>query len=401
MATATATTMTLLFWSAFLLVFYAYVGYGIVLYALLRVRRVFFPSKMYPSLVELPEVTFVVCAYNEADWIEQKIANSLALDYPRERIRFCFVTDGSDDATPDLVRNYPYPAGVRWELLHQPERRGKIAAFQRAMEHISSPIVISTDANTLVNTAGVRNLVRHFADPQVGAVAGEKRIFLSERDDASSAGEGIYWRYESALKRWDAELWTVVGAAGELFAFRREAYEHVPTDTVVEDFYLTMRIAQKGWRVQYAPDAYAVETSSASVQEELKRKIRISAGGLQAVWRLGALLNPFRYGVLTFQYVSHRVLRWTLAPLLLPVLLALNIALAWQGSTFYQGILVTQLAFYAAAWAGYLLERRKMKVKVFFVPYYFCVMNYAQYAGFRRFVRGKQSVMWEKAKRAG
>ena len=393
--------MTLLFWSALLLVFYAYVGYGIVLYVLLRLRRVFFPQKMYPLPAELPEVTFVVCAYNEADWIEQKIANSLALDYPRERIRFCFVTDGSDDATPDLVRNYPYPADVRWELLHQPERRGKIAAFQRAMEYIQSPVVISTDANTLVNAAGVRNLVRHFADPQVGAVAGEKRIFLSERDDASSAGEGIYWRYESALKRWDAELWTVVGAAGELFAFRREAYEHVPTDTVVEDFYLTMRIAQKGWRVQYAPDAYAVETSSASVQEELKRKIRISAGGLQAVWRLGALLNPFRYGVLTFQYVSHRVLRWTLAPLLLPVLLALNVALAWQGSTFYQAILVAQVAFYAAAWAGYLLERRKMKVKVFFVPYYFCVMNYAQYAGFRRFVRGKQSVMWEKAKRAG
>ena len=169
--------MTLLFWSALLLVFYAYVGYGIVLYVLLRLRRVFFPQKMYPLPAELPEVTFVVCAYNEADWIEQKIANSLALDYPRERIRFCFVTDGSDDATPDLVRNYPYPADVRWELLHQPERRGKIAAFQRAMEYIQSPIVISTDANTLVNAAGVRNLVRHFADPQVGAVAGEKRFY--------------------------------------------------------------------------------------------------------------------------------------------------------------------------------------------------------------------------------
>lgn len=393
--------MTLLFWLSFLIVFYAYVGYGIVLYALLRLQRVFFPKKTYPPLAELPEVTFVVCAYNEADWIEQKIANSIALDYPRNRIRFCFVTDGSDDATPDLVRHYPYPADVRWELLHQPERRGKIAAFQRAMEHIQSPVVISTDANTLVNTAGVRNLVRHFADPRVGAVAGEKRIFLSERDDASSAGEGIYWRYESALKRWDAELWTVVGAAGELFAFRREAYEHVPSDTVVEDFYLTMRIAQKGWRVQYAPDAYAVETSSASVQEELKRKIRISAGGLQAVWRLGALLNPLRYGVLTFQYISHRVLRWTLAPLLLPVLLALNVALAWQGNTFFQWMLAAQVAFYAAAWAGYLLERRKLKVKMLFVPYYFCVMNYAQYAGFRRFVRGQQSVLWEKAKRAG
>jgi len=339
-------------------------------------------------------------AYNEADWIEQKIANSLELDYPRDRIRFCFVTDGSDDATPDLVRRYPFAADVRWELLHQPERRGKIAAFQRAMEHIQSPLVISTDANTLVNTAAVRNMVRHFADLKVGAVAGEKRIFLGEKDDASSAGEGIYWRYESSLKKWDAELWTVVGAAGELFAFRREAYEHVPTDTIVEDFYLTMRIAQKGWRVQYAPDAYAVETSSASVQEELKRKIRISAGGLQAVWRLAPLLNFFRYGVLTFQYLSHRVLRWTVAPLFLPILLIVNIVLAWQGNRFYQLILIAQLGFYAAALAGYLLEQRKLKMKVFFVPYYFCVMNYAQYAGFRRFIRGSQSVLWERAKRA-
>ncbi len=389
-----------IFWTGFFIVFYAYVGYGIVLYLLVRLKRIVSSKKEIRQPEVLPEVTFVVCAYNEADWIEQKIANSLELDYPRDRIRFCFVTDGSDDATPDLVRRYPFAADVRWELLHQPERRGKIAAFQRAMEHIQSPLVISTDANTLVNTAAVRNMVRHFADLKVGAVAGEKRIFLGEKDDASSAGEGIYWRYESSLKKWDAELWTVVGAAGELFAFRREAYEHVPTDTIVEDFYLTMRIAQKGWRVQYAPDAYAVETSSASVQEELKRKIRISAGGLQAVWRLAPLLNFFRYGVLTFQYLSHRVLRWTVAPLFLPILLIVNIVLAWQGNRFYQLILIAQLGFYAAALAGYLLEQRKLKMKVFFVPYYFCVMNYAQYAGFRRFIRGSQSVLWERAKRA-
>jgi poly-beta-1,6-N-acetyl-D-glucosamine synthase len=192
-----------------------------------------------------------------------------------------------------------------------------------------------------------------------------------------------------------------VGAAGELFAFRREAYEHVPLDTIVEDFYLTMRIAQKGWRVQYAPDAYAVESSSASVQEELKRKIRISAGGLQAVWRLLPLLNVFRYGVITFQYVSHRVLRWTLAPLFLPILLLTNIYLAYCGQTLYQIILGLQLCFYGAALAGWLLERRKMKIKAFFVPYYFCVMNYAQYAGFRRIIRGQQSVLWERAKRVG
>jgi poly-beta-1,6-N-acetyl-D-glucosamine synthase len=226
-----------LFWSGLALVFYTYLGYGLVLWGLVRARRA--QRAAQPLLDDFsPEVTFVVCAYNEADCISQKIENSLALDYPRDRVRFCFVTDGSDDDTPALVRDFPYPADVRWEHLHQPERRGKIAAFQRAMEGIGTAVVVSTDANTLVNREGLRRLVRHFADPQVGAVAGEKRISMGEKGDASSAGEGIYWQYESLLKKWDAELWSVVGAAGELFAFRREAYEHVPPDTLVEDFYL-------------------------------------------------------------------------------------------------------------------------------------------------------------------
>lgn len=393
------TLLELIFWTGFLIVFYAYLGYGIVLWGLLRIKRLFSAAKPLPD-APLPEVTFVVCAYNEEDWIEQKIANSLALDYPSERIRFCFVTDGSDDRTSDLVRNYPYPPGTQWQLLHQPERRGKIAAFQRSMQHVTTPIVVSTDANTLVNRDAVRRIVRHFAYPEVGAVAGEKRISTGRKADAGSAGEGIYWQYESLLKKWDAELWSVVGAAGELFAFRTDVYEHVPTDTIVEDFYLTMRIAQKGYRVQYEPEAYAVESSSASVAEELKRKVRIAAGGLQAMVRLAPLLNVFRYGVLTFQYVSHRVLRWTLAPLFLPVLFIVNMLLAMQDSRFYQFIVLIQLLFYAAAVAGYLLETRKIKVKAFFVPYYFCVMNYSMYAGFVRLVRGRQSVLWERAKRA-
>lgn len=392
--------LEIIFWTGFFVVFYAYLGYGIVLWGLVVFKRLFVRSPQYSSASPLPEVTFIVCAYNEEEWIEQKIANSLALDYPPERIRFCFVTDGSDDRTPDLVRNFPYPPDTRWTLLHQPQRQGKIAAFQRAMQQVTTPIVVSTDANTLVNREAVRRIVGHFADPKVGAVAGEKRIATGEKADAGSAGEGIYWQYESLLKKWDSELWSVVGAAGELFAFRTDVYEHVPTDTLVEDFYLTMRIAQKGYRVRYEPDAYAAETSSASVAEELKRKIRIAAGGLQAVVRLASLLNIFRYGVLTFQYVSHRVLRWTLAPLFLPVLFVLNVLLATKGSFFYQIILLAQIIFYAAALAGYVFERRKLKVKAFFVPYYFCVMNYSMYAGFVRLARGRQSVLWERAKRA-
>jgi cellulose synthase/poly-beta-1,6-N-acetylglucosamine synthase-like glycosyltransferase len=391
--------LEIVFWTGILIVFYAYIGYGIVLWALVRLKRLFSPANTLPADY-LPEVIFIVCAYNEEEYMGQKIHNSLALDYPRERIRFLFVTDGSNDQTPDIVQNFPYPADVRWELLHQPERRGKIAAFQRAMQQVQMPVVVSTDANTFVNREAVRHLVRHFADPQVGAVAGEKRISMSGKADAGEAGEGIYWQYESTLKKWDAEFWSVVGAAGELFAFRRDIYEPVPTDTIVEDFYLTMRIAQKGYRVQYEPEAYAVETSSASVAEEMKRKVRIAAGGLQAVVRLAPLLNVFRYGRLSFQYISHRVLRWTLAPLFLPILLVINVLLATQGSRFYQITLLVQMLFYAAALAGYLLEQKKLKVKAFFVPYYFCLMNYSMYAGFVRLVRGRQSVLWERAKRA-
>ncbi|MCC6281390.1 MAG: glycosyltransferase family 2 protein [Saprospiraceae bacterium] len=387
-----------LFWAGMVVVFYAYLGYGMVLFIWVRVKRMF--RKAVPETNNLPEVTVVVCAYNEKDWITQKIANSLALDYPLAHIHFLFVTDGSDDGTDALVQTYPYPAGTQWQLLHQPERRGKIAAFQRAMQHIHTPIVISTDANTLVNKEAVHRIVRHFSDPQVGAVAGEKRIAMQQKEGASSAGEGIYWKYESMLKKWDAELWTVVGAAGELFAFRSEVYEHVPADTIVEDFYLTMRIAQKGFRVQYEPGAYAAETSSVSVSEELKRKVRIAAGGLQAVVRLAPLLNIFRYGLLSFQYISHRVLRWTLAPISLPLLLIFNIILAARGEILYQWLLGAQVLFYAAALMGYLLEQRKMKMKIFFIPYYFCVMNYSMYAGFLRIVRGNQSVLWEKARRS-
>lgn len=391
--------LEIIFWTGLLIVFYAYIAYGVVLWVLVRLKRLFTAAKSLPADHHLPEVAFVVCAYNEQECMEQKIANSLALDYPRDLIRFFFVTDGSDDQTPGIVRNYPYPAGVRWQLLHQPERRGKIAAFQRAMQQVEAPVVVSTDANTSVNREAVRHLVRHFADPQVGAVAGEKRISMAEKAGAGEAGEGIYWQYESALKKWDAELWSVVGAAGELFAFRREIHEPVPPDTIVEDFYLTMRIAQKGYRVQYEPEAYAVETSSASVAEEMKRKVRIAAGGLQAVVRLAPLLNIFRYGVLSFQYISHRVLRWTLAPLFLPILLVVNVLLAIQGNRFYQVVLLAQILFYAAALAGYLLEKRKMKIKAFFVPYYFCLMNYSMYAGFVRLVRGRQSVLWERVRR--
>ncbi len=268
------------------------------------------------------------------------------------------------------------------------------------MPLVTTPVVIFTDANTMLNEHAAINLARHFKDSQVGAVAGEKRVSSGEQDAASGAGEGFYWKYESALKRWDSALYSVVGAAGELFAVRTDLYEEVPADTIIEDFYLTLSIAQAGYRVVYEPEAYAAEGPSASVKEELKRKIRIAAGGVQAIVRLRGLLNPFRYGVLSFQYISHRVLRWTVTPFALVGLFLSNAWLLNEQAVFYQLFFAGQLFFYALAAVGWGLAARKIKMKVFFVPYYFCVMNYAVLAGIIRYLQGSQSVLWERAERA-
>ena len=386
------------FWCCVFIVLYTYVGYGIFLLMLVKFKRIFkFRDKDRKSFSQSyePQVTLLVAAYNEEAYIEDKIKNSLSLDYPSGKLNFLFVTDGSNDNTPEIVKNY-----TQIKLLHDPVRKGKIAAVERAMNYVDSEIVVFTDANTMLNENAVLKLVRHYQDSRVGAVAGEKRIMVQEKDNASGAGEGFYWKYESKLKTWDSELHSVVGAAGELFSLRTELFEKVPEDTIIEDFYLTLKIAKAGFRVVYEPEAYALEGPSASVGEELKRKIRIAAGGIQAIVRLKGLLNFFKYGVLSFQYISHRVLRWTLTPLLLPFIFLLNLYLALESTGFYMLLFIFQVLFYLLSAAGYFLAKRDIKIKVFFIPYYFCMMNYAVYKGMIRYCTGSQSVLWEKAERA-
>ena len=341
----------------------------------------------------------MVAAFNEEVCINEKIKNSFEFEYPKNKIKFFFVTDGSNDRTPDIVKNYPNPEGFDLQLFHQPERKGKIAAVERVMKFVKTPFIIFSDANTTVNPKAIKNIVRHYKNEKVGAVAGEKRISLDDLGAANEAGENLYWKYENNLKKWDSEFHSVIGAAGELFSIRTELFHPMPSDTIIEDFVMTMRIARKGYKVVYEPKARALETASASVQEELKSKIRIAAGGIQAIGRLSSILLPFKNPVLTFQYISHRVLRWTLAPLALPFLLIINIYLAIQGEYLFSAILFCQITFYFMAFLGYILEKQKLKFKAFFVPYYFCVMNYAMYKGFFRFIGGKQSVLWERAKR--
>ena len=393
------TFIKIIFWSLLFVVFYAYIGYGILLYAIIKVKRLVKGKKtiVFQSDYE-PDVTLFIAAYNEKDFVAAKIKNSKELEYPPEKLHIVWVTDGSDDGTPDELRKYE---GVVVHHLNQ--RNGKIGAMNRGMKFVKTPVVVFCDANTMLGKESVRRIVNLFNNPKVGCVSGEKRIFSKESDAAAGAGEGLYWKYESTLKKWDAELYSVVGAAGELFAIRTELYQEVEKDTLLDDFIISLRVAQKGYTIQYDPDAYAIESASANVKEELKRKIRISAGGIQSVFRLSSLLNIFRYGTLSFQYISHRVLRWTLAPLSLLFMIPIGMILAFDVGIFemqfYTILFWLQILFYLSALLGWYLENRSIKIKILFVPYYFFIMNLSVFLGLKRYLKGSQSVNWERAKR--
>ena len=390
------TWLEILFWLSLFLVFYTHLGYGILLYMLVKLKELFVKPvrRQLPPDKRLPDVTLFITAFNEEEVVDEKMRNCLGLDYPADKLHIVWTTDGSNDSTNQRLEDWPQ-ATVHF----QPLRQGKTAAMARGM--MPGPLVVFTDANTMLNREAIREIVRAFEDPKVGCVAGEKRIAVQEKDGAAVGGEGIYWKYESTLKALDARLYSAVGAAGELFAVRRELFTVMEPDTLLDDFILSLRIAMQGYKIAYCTQAYAIESGSADMREEQKRKVRIAAGGLQSIWRLRELLNPFRYGMLTFQYVSHRVLRWSLAPVLLFALLPLNIAILLAGGSpvCYGTILALQLLFYIMGGWGYYLSTRQVKNKLLFIPYYFLFMNINVMKGVNYLRKKKGTGAWEKAKR--
>jgi cellulose synthase/poly-beta-1,6-N-acetylglucosamine synthase-like glycosyltransferase len=387
--------MTVIFWVSLFIIFYTYIGYGIVLYVLVRIKRLFIkPVKLVDGSFT-PSLTLIVAAYNEASVIEEKIHNTLQLIYPKDKLQLIFVTDGSTDNTPTVIAQYP-----EIMLLHKEGRSGKINAVHRAMGEVNTEIVVFTDANTFLNENALLRIAKHYVNPKVGAVSGEKRVAIEANADAT-AGEGFYWKYESALKKWDAELYSVVGAAGELFSVRTDLYVAVEPDTLLDDFMISMKIAMKGYKIAYDADAYAMESSSENLKEEYKRKVRIASGGIQSIIRTSKLFNPFFMPLLGFQYLSHRVLRWTITPFLMILVVFVNAYLLFDNVNWLLAmIMVGQLGFYSLASLGWLLERKEMCIKILFIPYYFCFMNYCVLVGiYRYFFTQKSSVLWDKAKR--
>ncbi len=390
--------MITFFWILLSIVIYAYIGYPILLITLCYFSR-FLKSKRIKenNSVYNPEVTLFIAAYNEADFIEKKVSNSLLLNYPKEKLQQVWITDGSNDGTEKQLEKYRFI-----NVYHQEARNGKTGAINRGLKFVKTPIVVFSDANTELNKESINEIVKLFKDSKVGCVAGEKRIQLKGKDNAVNSGEGFYWKYESIVKKKESELNSVIGAAGELFAIRTNLFEEIENDTILDDFIISMQIAQKGYKIKYAPNAYATERASLNIKEELKRKVRIAYGGFQAIPRLKKSLNLFKYPVLTFQYFSHKILRWTLVPFAFFMIFIINVLIllsSHYSHIIYELTLFLQIAFYLFVLLGYLFQSKHMKLKILFSPYYIFIMNLSQIIGLIRFLRKNQSVNWEKSKR--
>jgi len=387
-----------LFWLSLGLVAYSYVGYPALIGAWSAVRDLVGDIRFLGGAVDrrhrrreerLPYVTVVFSAFDEETCIRQKIENCLALDYPADKLEVLVGCDGCTDRTAELARSF---RDRRVRVLEFP-RAGKASALSRLVPQARGDVVILTDANTLMDRTAAKALVRHFDDPEVGAVVGRLRLFNRVRREYE---ESLYWRYETILKYFEGRLGAVVGANGGIYAIRRLLFQHLHRGTIIDDFVVPVRIAARGWRVPFEPSAVAHEETTEDYGREFGRRARIGAGNWQSLGIVPEVLDP-RNGFLCFAFVSHKLLRWA-APLLLALAFALNVLLALQGGTGMKVLLGLQVAFYALAVAGRMKAAGPLR-RVASIAHYFVAMNAALAVGFWRFVRGTQSAAWDRTSR--
>ncbi len=372
---------------------YTYVGY----FALLKILTLFQSPKKLNKDDYFPSVIMLVAAYNEEDCIEEKIENCLSLDYPMTKLSFWFVTDGSNDRTNTIIEKYSNRYS-QIKLFYEKERKGKINAIQRVQHHIDSEIVVFTDANSILNIDAIRLITNHFQYEKVAVVAGNKIIISKTKTKAAATlGEGLYWKFENRLKQLESDFDSVIGAAGELFAIRKELWQKIRTDTIIEDFLISVLPILDGYQLVFEPKAMASETASDGVAEELKRKKRIATGSWQACFYLMGSSKFWNQPRFIFQYFSHKFLR-LLSPFLMILILLLNVFLIQEGG-FWKSLLYLQGIFYFMALCGLVLSSRKVKINLFSVPFYFLMMNYAIMIGTFDYFLGNRKVVWEKSKR--
>jgi cellulose synthase/poly-beta-1,6-N-acetylglucosamine synthase-like glycosyltransferase len=372
----------MLFWLAGACLTYVYVGYPVLVWALAALR-----PRPAARAGFLPSVSVLVCAHDEEARIDARLQNLLALDYPRHRLEILLGSDGSRDATVARARRHP---GVT--VVDFPQRRGKPAVLNDLSRMAHGEVLVLGDVRQRYELDTVRALVAPLAAADVGAVSGE--LFLTEREEGGAVGRGVgvYWRYEKFIRSQESRLDSTVGATGAVYAVRRELFEPLPADAILDDVLLPMRIVRRGYRVLFEPAARAYDIAAATSREEFTRKVRTIAGNFQMFARERWLLSPLR-NRLWAQTISHKGLRLA-SPLFLLVAFLANAALL--DVTLYRWTFAAQALFYIAALGGYLL-RDARRVPVLTVPYVFCLLNYATAVAFSRFVRRRQHVTWERA----
>lgn len=372
--------------SSMLLVAYTFAGYPAIIALLARLH----PRPVRPDRAALPSVTVIVVAHNEQDLIEQKLRDTLALDYPADRLEVVAVCDGSDDETAARAARVD---GVT--VLFEGPRRGKLAAMNRAFDATHGDVVVFSDANNRYSPNALRELVAPLADPAVGVVTGRKAI-----DDGSGRAldraEGLYWRYESKIKVWESAVGSVCAGVGEMLAFRREAYQRPPAGMLTEDLVQVMLAVADGWRVIYVPDAVSLERASTTTQDEALRRARLMAGAWQATWKVLPLLARRRPGV-AWQLASHKVTR-LLVPYAL-VAIAVSTLRLVPSTRWARWLLAGQSAFYASALAGSRLERSGRRNRWLYLSYYFCRMNLAGLSGTVKILSENTGGIWERVPR--
>jgi len=371
---------------AFALAAWHFAGYPLALFALAALRRRPAPVSEAPR----ERVAMIIAAFNEERVIAAKIENALSLDYPPELFSVVVAADGSSDRTADIARSFDDPRVV---CLHESARRGKGHALNRAVAATECDVLVLSDANNFYSPDSIRRLVARLREPGVGGATGAKKIVAS-RERAASGGDGLYWRYESKIKTAESALGGTVTADGEIFALRRESYREIPAHVINDDMYLTFRLVDDKRHVVYEPDAVATEEASITIREDFNTKVRMIAGGMQSM-RL-ELRTIFSSTGFALKFLSHKLLRWIM-PLVLLTLLVTSALLAARPP--FGALFVAQLAFYALAAGGWLLNARNSRPTVLYVPFYFVVMNFAAAGGLWRYLRGRHSVLWTKAAR--
>ena len=374
------------FWISLFLIVYHYVGFPLVV-----VIRSIARKKAVIKKEIWPKVTLVIAAYNEEKVIEEKIRNSLTLDYPRELLEVIVVSDGSTDDTPAIVKRFERDGIIG---LFDPVRRGKTAALNRATGVATGEVVVFSDANCMYDKQAIRKLVRNFYDPSVGGVTGRK-VIIRNPERESSGGDKLFWNFESFLKTKQSLTGSISTGDGEIFAIRRVLYKEIPNDVINDDTAITLNIIKQGYRVVYEPEAISSEEASVVLADDFNVKVRMVCGGYQTLRMFRDMLLPPR-SYFAVQFLSHKALRW-LMPVLLLSLFVSNLFIL---KGIYKIIWLGQTLFYLSAAVGLVTRRRTSEVLFLYYPLYYCTMNLAAAYGLLAFLRGRCNLsVWKKARR--